>query len=119
MASAVVGLQDATVVTLLNAVAAAGAGPTFAVPPGSRENDLTWDVVVAGGPPASLQVDLQGSLDAAFTNPIQLDTYNVVANTGRHVVNKAIPFIRANLIAIGAGGGTVTVRLHTRARGGR
>lgn len=102
-------------VTSLNAASGAANGTALVMPGAPGEAyELTWEVDVAGGPPASLQVDLEGSFDAAFTIAHQLDTYATVADTMRHVVNKPVPFVRVRLVSIGAGGGTVTGKVYVR-----
>lgn len=109
--------------------AAAGQiGQPFAVPGDNAGRDLTWETVITGTAPATLQVDLEGSLDQAFTvataNPgvaagAQLDTFAGVASTMRHVTNKQVNFVRGNIIALTGGDATtrVLVRIYMAKRG--
>ncbi len=110
---AVVGVFKGEVFTSLNAVTATGAGDVAAVGGpaalGGVPRKLSWEVRVTGAPTA-IQVDLEGSLDN--TNWYQIDTYNVVANTFRQVVDKGAKFVRANLITLTAGTApTVTAKI--------
>lgn len=109
----------APALSVVNAAANAPVnGTPFAVPASAGE-DFTWDVVFAGTALTTVQVDLQGSLDAAFTNPIQLDTFNVVGSTGRHVTNKQVPFIRVRLVSATGGdaSSSVVARVYAKKRG--
>ncbi len=117
MASGVVGIQDATVVPLISGVSAPAAGQAFAVPPGSREYDVAWDALLAGTITA-FTVNIEGSMDAAFTNPVVLGTYTGTTSKGGFITGSLMPFIRANVTAL-TGGGTALVRAYFRARGGR
>ena len=117
MASSVIGLQDATVNTLLAAAAVEGPGAAYAMPPGTSANDVEWDWVMPG-PPATVSLNLEGSMDAMFSNPVVLQNVDVVGAGGGAILGIAFPFIRANLVTI-TGGGSVTVRLVSRRAGGR
>jgi hypothetical protein len=122
MASSVQALLSAVVSQALSVLNAAGLAPVngqvFAIP-GTAGYDITWDVVLAGTALGTIQVDLQGSMDATFTNPVQLDTYNVVGNTGRHVTNKQMPFLRVRLVTATGGDPTSSViaRVYAKKRG--
>jgi len=106
----------------LNVANAAANAPVNGTPlavPSSAGVDITWDLVFSGTALATVQVDLQGSLDAAFTNPIQLDTVNVVGSTGRHVTNKQVPFLRVRLVSATGGDATsaIVARVYIKKRG--
>lgn len=122
MASSVQALLMAVVTQGLSVANPAAAAPVngavFAVPT-TAGFDITWDAVFAGTALGAVQVDLQGSLDAAFTNPIQLDTFNVVGSTARHVTSKQVPFLRARLVSAAGGDATSTlvVRVYVKKRG--
>lgn len=77
--------------------------------PFNLEHDFdthTWTIILTGAP-ATLQVDLEGSIDG--TNWFPLDSYTGLITAMRHVVNKAIRQIRANLITLTGVNPTVTV----------
>lgn len=87
----------------------AGAGQAFAIPQADCGHDLTWDLVITGTAPATLEVDLEESLDQAFTiangqpgvaGAAQMDTFAGLVSTTRHVTNKQTLFVRLNIIAI-------------------
>lgn len=102
-----------------NAAANAPAnGQAFALP-SSAGFDIFWDVITTGTALATIQVDLQGSMDAAFTNPIQIDTENTLGNKGQFVTGKQCPFMRARLVAATGGDATstVAVRVYIKKRG--
>ncbi len=110
---AVSGVFAGEVFTSLNAATAVGAGDVAAIGGpaalGGVPRKLSWEVRVTGAPTA-MQVDLEGSLDN--TNWYQIDTYNIVANTLRQVVDKGAKFVRANLITLTAGTSpTVTAKI--------
>lgn len=117
MASSVIGIQDATVVPLISGKTAPAVGDPFAMPPGSREYDIAWDALLAGAITAFV-VNIEGSMDAAFTNPVVLDTYTGTTSKGQFITGKLMPFIRANITSL-TGGGNALVRAYFRARGGR
>lgn len=116
-----------TLITGLTAPALASVNPAAQAPlngqafalPGSAGMDLAWDVIAGGTALATMQVDIQGSMDAAFTNPFQIDTLNVVGSTGRFVTGKQAPFLRARLVLATGGDGTSTlaVRVYIKKRG--
>lgn len=98
----------------LNAAAAPSNGSVVVLPnyAGSGQpRKFSWDVVLTGAA-ASLQVDLQGSDTSDFTNFVQVDTYNVNASTVRNVVDKTFKFYRVALVAIGAGGGSISSSIY-------
>lgn len=104
---------------VVNPTAAAPANGTPFAAPSSAGYDIFWDLIVNGTAPATLQIDLQGSMDAAFTNPVQIDTYNLLVSTGRFVTGKEAPFLRLRLILATGGDGTTTVigRIYLKKRG--
>ncbi len=110
---AVVGVFSGEAFTSLNAATGTGAGDVAAIGGpaalGGVPRKLSWEVRVTGAPTA-IQVDLEGSLDN--TNWYQIDTYNVVANTLRQVVDKGAKFVRANLVTLTGGTSpTVTAKI--------
>ena len=102
------GYKNGLTVTSLNAVAVAGNGDEFALPAIGLEypDKFTWQIITTG-PPTSVQVDLQGSIDNS--NWFSVDSSVNVSGELRHVVNKAVKFLRVKLVSI-AGGGTVTAQ---------
>jgi hypothetical protein len=94
----------------LNAVTATGAGQEFNGPAGML-NGFTWSVVVTGSPTACV-VNLEGSINDG-TNWFTLDTSSATTSEMRHVVNKDVQLIRANLATLTAGTApTVTARIY-------
>ncbi len=122
MASTVVGLIWGLVQAALNVLNPTANAPVngqvFAAP-SSAGYDIFWDLNISGTAPATLQVDLQGSMDAAFSNPVQMDTYNLLVSTGRFVTGKEAPFLRLrNVLATGGDGTTLVVgRIFLKKRG--
>lgn len=98
-------------VVSLDNVSAAGIGHTYALPPPTTGVPVvvTWSYEITGGPPATIQVDLEGSLDGLVW--YVLDTSVTVGSVMRHVANKPVIFLRQRLVSIGAGGGTVLGRI--------
>lgn len=95
------GIGEANV--SLNAATSTGAGDEFGIVPfGALPllRTFAWDVIVTGGP-ATLRVDIEGSLDG--TNWFQLDTYTSTASTLRFVVDKPVKYVRANLVTLTGG----------------
>ncbi len=93
-------------------------GQAFAVPGDTSARDYTWDLVITGTAPATLEVDLEESLDQAFTvansqpgvaTAGQMDTFAGVASTTRHVTNKQTLFVRLNIIALTGGDATTQI----------
>ena len=82
--------------TLLDEAASTGAGKSFI----TLASKHTWEIVVSGAPTA-LQVDLEGSLDA--TNWYTLDSSTITTSEMRHLVNKPVKYIRANLTTLSGG----------------
>jgi hypothetical protein len=99
--------------------AAAGQiGQPFAIPGDSSARDYTWDLVITGTAPATLEVDMEESLDQGFTianqqpgvaTAAQMDTFAGVASTTRHVTNKQTNFVRLNIIALTGGDATTRI----------
>jgi hypothetical protein len=110
------------------AQAAVGIGQGFAVPGDNAGRDYTWDLIITGTAPATLEVDLEESLDQAFTiatqqpgvaAAAQMDTFAGVASTTRHVSNKQTVFVRLNIITLTGGDGTTRIqgRIYFQKRG--
>lgn len=75
---------------------------------GADQRRITWEYDLTGGPPASVQVDLEGNnIDPTVAgNWFSLDSGTTPGGEMRHVVNKVCRWYRLKLVAIGAGGGT-------------
>jgi hypothetical protein len=122
MASAIVALLHGVPSPALNVVNPANLAPVngqaFAVP-GTSGVDVSWDIIAGGTALATFQADLQGSMDAAFTNPEQLDTTNVVGSFARSITGKQMPFMRIRIVTATGGDGTSTLvgRILTKKRG--
>lgn len=100
------GGAQQTVVTLLNAVTATGAGSITTLSTGMEIH--TWTTVVTGAPSA-VSINLEGSIDG--TNFFTLDNETTTTSDMQHVVNKAVTSIRANLATLTGGTApTVTVK---------
>ena len=80
----------------LGTFTAAGAGASVDTVTGFDK--WTW-TVVSDASATALTVNLEGSIDG--TNWFVLDTYTGTANTMRHVVNKPVRYIRANVTSMG------------------
>lgn len=100
------------------AQAAVGIGQAFAVPMQDVGHDFTWDLVITGTAPATLEVDMEESFDSFFTIAVQqpgvataaqMDTFTGVASTTRHVTNKQTLFVRLNIIAMTGGDATTRI----------
>lgn len=92
----------------LAAVTGVGAGDEFGLLPffgGTIPSTYSWDVIITGGP-ASISVTLEGSLDGV--NWFVLDTSTSTSNALRHVVDKPVRYLRANLGTL-TGGAAPTV----------
>lgn len=103
--------------TLLNAVAAAGAGAPIRLDQGAEvASQHTAQVVVAGTPPTALDVALEGSLNGTTWHPLAAVT--AVAG-GLVTVNALVTRVRANVrtltLATGATDTTVSVLLESAA----
>lgn len=122
MASSILALIVGLVSQALNVLNPAANPPVngqaFAVP-SSAGMDISWDVTASGTALATVQVDLQGSLDATFTNPSQVDTVNVVGSFARSVTGKQWPFLRIRVVAATGGDATSQLvgRLYVKKRG--
>lgn len=99
---------------LLNAVSLAGnpTGPGNALGLTTRgimpmPHRYTWQTQVAGGTLTSITVNLEGSLDG--TTWFQLDQTTTATGETRHVVNKPIRYVRANVVAVTVASGTPTL----------
>jgi hypothetical protein len=97
---------------------AGGIGQAFAVPGDTAARDYTWDLVITGTAPATLEVDLEEALDSAFTiaaqqpgvaTAAQMDTFAGVASTTRHVTNKQTNFVRLNIVTLTGGDATTRI----------
>ena len=92
-------------ITLLNGVTSAGAGTSYWL--GFLPVNHTWQVIYTGTA-SVLDIKLQGSVDNS--NWFDLDTYDTASSpTMRHVVNKPVSYIRANLVTF-TNGTTMTVK---------
>jgi hypothetical protein len=92
-------------ITLLNAVTSAGAGTSYWL--GFLPTNHTWQVIYTGTATV-VDVKLQGSMDDS--NWFDLDTYDTASSpTMRHVVNKPVNYIRANLVTF-TNGTTMTIK---------
>ena len=92
-------------VVLLNAVSSTGAGTSYWL--GFLPHAHTWQIDFTGTA-STISVKLQGSIDNS--NWFDLDTStSTTASIMRHVVNKPINYIRANLVTF-TNGTTMTVR---------
>ena len=92
-------------ITLLNAVTSTGAGTAYWL--GFLPVNHTWQVAYTGTATA-IDVKLQGSIDNSTW--FDLDTYDTASTpTMRHVVNKPINYIRANLATF-TNGSTMTIK---------
>jgi len=100
------------------AQAATGVGQAFSIPQADAGHDFTWDLVITGTAPGTLEVDLEEALDSAFTiaagqpgvaSAGQMDTYTGVASTTRHVTNKQTLFVRLNIITLTGGDATTRI----------
>ncbi len=89
--------------TLLDAVVTEGASKPWKLAHAMLNH--TWEIKIGDSSPTAIIVLLEGSLDGV--NWYTMDTYNVVADTMRHVVNMAVRIIRANLTVISGGGSPV------------
>ena len=89
-------------ITLLTAVTTTQRSSIFDL--GFIADRMTWEVIVTGGP--TMSVTLEGSIDG--TRLYALDT--TTGSTMRHVVNKPVRYICANLTSLSGGTNpTVTV----------
>lgn len=71
---------------------------------------FTWTVIQAGTAPATIQVDLQGSIDGI--NYFALDSTTTVSSFQmRHIAYKPIRFIRAKLTTLTGGDGTTAIKV--------
>jgi hypothetical protein len=93
--------------TLLAAVTVTGAGTTRQ--PGFAYKNHTWNTVITGSP-TTVSVTLEGSIDG--TNWFVLDTSTSTSNEMRHVTNKPVTYLRANLGTL-SGGSTPTVTVYS------
>ena len=101
-----ISLPSTGLLALLTAVAAPTVGGTNDIS-ATFPSKMTWEIVVTGVL-ASQNTNLEGSING--TTWYVLDNSATIASEMRHVVNKPIQYVRANCTAVGAGGGTVTVR---------
>lgn len=94
--------------TLLDEVGAVGAGSTFDLH--GVFDKFTWEIVATGAP-TTVSVTLEGSLDEGTTWYV-LDTSTTTTSELRHVVDKPVRYIRANLgTFVETGVDTLTVRV--------
>jgi methyl coenzyme M reductase beta subunit len=92
----------------LNAATGTGAGDSFGFLPflgGGIPGTYSWDIIITGGPSA-VTVNLEGSDDG--TNWFTVDTSTSTSSALRHVVDKPVRFLRANLATL-TGGSSPTV----------
>lgn len=89
-----------------------GSGNVIAMPQyaGGTTSGFSWQSQVVGGPPATVNVVLEGN-NIDPTDPTQwfnVDTSTAVAGELRFVDHKPPRWLRTRLTAIGAGGGAVS-----------
>lgn len=100
-----------TIAVSLNAVATTGAGDSYQFVPrnNSYPTAITWQTIYTGTPTA-ITVNLEGCLTncATAANWATLDSSTSTANEMRHVVYKAVPFVRCNISAYTVNGSTAT-----------
>ena len=92
-------------ITLLNAVTSTGAGTSYWL--GFLPSNHTWDIAFTGTA-STVSVKLQGSIDNSSWFDLDTST-STTASTMRHVVNKPVNYIRANLVTF-TNGTTMTVK---------
>jgi len=80
----------------LGTFTAAGAGSGFTCPTGASKH--TW-MVLSDASTTAATVNFEGSIDG--TNWFVLDTWTGTGNTMRHVVNKPVKYVRANVTSMG------------------
>lgn len=101
--------QAGQVGTSLSAVAATGAGTTFALPmrDGKYPSVFTWTNVYTGTPSA-ITVNFEGSIDNVtfFT----LDSSTNTAGEMKSVANKPVRFVRCNISAYTVNASTATCK---------
>lgn len=93
-------------------VTATGAGQSFAVqfPYGRPEPRIyAWEAFFPGTAPASLTLNLEGSLDNQHW--YQLDTTSSTTSAIKWALDKPANYVRANLASITTPGGGVIVRM--------
>ena len=96
-------LDPSSPTTILSATST-GAGAMFASPAntfGGVSTDLTWQIIVSGGPSA-LSVTLEGSNDGGNTWAV-LDTSTLATGEMRAVANTPVTNLRANLATLTGG----------------
>ena len=93
--------------TLLSAVLVTGAGA--AKQPGFAYKNHTWNTVLSGSP-TTVSVTLEGSLDGVTW--FVLDTGTSTTNEMRHVTNKPVLHLRANVGTL-SGGSTPSVTVYS------
>lgn len=107
---------------------AGGQGQPFAVPGDNAGRDILWDLIITGTAPTTIEADLEGSLDAAFTianaqpgvaTAAQLDTTTLALSQMRAVTNKQVPFMRINIVTLTGGDATTRIlgRIYLAKRG--
>lgn len=97
---------QSNLLTLLNAVTGAGAGASNNLK--FLCTKMTWEIVLTGSP-TSAETSLEGSING--TTWYSLDTSTTITSEMRHIVNKPVLSVRANLISlVGGTAPTVTVR---------
>jgi hypothetical protein len=88
-----------------------GAGQTFAVVCSTNRPDpriYVWEAFFPGAAPASLTLNLEGSLDGSHW--YTLDTTSSTTSAIKWLLDKPANYVRANLAAITTPGGGVIVR---------
>jgi hypothetical protein len=93
-ASATPSPPSTGVLTLLNAVTGTGAGTSNNIS-STFPSKMTWQYVITGGTLSALTINLEGSIDN--TNWFILDTTTQVTDQMRHIANKPILYVRANI----------------------
>ena len=92
-------------VVLLNAVTSTGAGTSYWL--GFLPHAHTWQIDFTGTA-STVSVKLQGSIDDSSWFDLDTST-STTASTMRHIVNKPVNYIRANLVTF-TNGTTMTVK---------
>ena len=107
LAGGIVAGRFSTNITNLDVATSTGAGTGENLGNGFAIH--TWEVVVTGGP-STVSVTLQGSLNNSTW--YTLDTSTTTTSEMRHVVNKKVRFVRANVATLTGGTSpTITVRI--------
>lgn len=100
--------QETSVLTLLNAANNTVVGANSSL--GFLTSKHSWEILIAGNAPNSISVNLEGSFDGGTTWGI-LDLCTNTATEMRHIVNKEVNMVKANITALtGVTNTTITVK---------